>query len=447
MLFPESRSPHTRWPALLTKQGTSIMSVLGQLLLSEHLAPEQRQQLQWEQLGCVVDYARQHSPFYADRLPQTGYTPEDFSQVELLTRADLQKNYESIKCQPAPAAHGAVSTITSSGSTGLPIKADSTELMSLFWRCFTLRDHIWNQRDIKATLATIKFFKKGKHEYPGTRAKSWGAWATTLAPSGPTVVLNSRAPVEQQAKWLTEHQPDYLLTYPSNLDELASQYERHGRPPALRQLRTLGETLQPHMREHIQRVFGAPIADMYSAQELGYIALQCPENDHYHIQEENVYVEIIKDDGSVAPPGDVGKVVLSSLHNFVTPLIRYDIGDYAVAGRLPCSCGRTHRVLDRVMGRTRNMVRLPNGDVHWPAYNPVALHALLPGAQFQLVQTAMDRVEVRVANSPIPSEPIIQKMTGIINDALGHPFELDFQAVPSVERSSGGKYEEFMSRI
>lgn len=423
------------------------MSIVGQLLLSEKLTVEQRQQHQWEQVSCVVDYARQYCPFYTDRLPQVGFTAEEFRRIPLLLRSDLQQHYESIKCQPVPQEHGAVSTITSSGSTGMPIKADSTELMSLLWRCFTLRDHIWHRRDIKKTMATIKFFEKGKHEYPGTQSAGWGGWSSLLCDSGPIVVLNSRTSVSRQAQWLTDKQPDYLLTYPSNLDELASQFEHHGEPPVLMQMRTLGETLQPHMRNHAQRVFGAAVADMYSAQEIGYIALQCPENDHYHVQEENVYVEIIKDDGAAAQPGEIGRVVLTSLHNFATPLIRYDVGDYALLGRIPCSCGRTHQVIDRVMGRTRNMVRLPNGDVHWPAYDPVALHALLPDAQFQLVQTALDQVEVRVANCPLPSESIVRQMTRIINEALGFDFTLDFQAVSDVKRSSGGKYEEFLCQL
>ena len=78
---------------------------------------------------------------------------------------------------------------------------------------------------------------------------------------------------------------------------------------------------------------------MYSSQEVGYIALQCPENESYHIQAENVLVEILDDDGLPCEPGEVGRVVVTALHNLATPLLRYDIGDYAEVGS-PCSCGR-----------------------------------------------------------------------------------------------------------
>ena len=78
---------------------------------------------------------------------------------------------------------------------------------------------------------------------------------------------------------------------------------------------------------------------MYSCEEAGYIALQCPQAEHYHCQSESVLVEVLDDEGRPCTPGQVGKVVLTALHNFAMPLIRYENQDYAEVGP-PCACGR-----------------------------------------------------------------------------------------------------------
>jgi phenylacetate-coenzyme A ligase PaaK-like adenylate-forming protein len=86
------------------------------------------------------------------------------------------------------------------------------------------------------------------------------------------------------------------------------------------------------------------IADIYSEQEVGYIALQFPDYPYYHVQPENILVEVLDDNGNVCSSGDIGRVVITTLHNFTTPLIRYEIMDYAKVGE-PCSCGRGLPVL------------------------------------------------------------------------------------------------------
>ena len=125
-------------------------------------------------------------------------------------------------------------------------------------------------------------------------------------------------------------------------------------------MRTFGEILEPVCRATCQQVFGVKVVDMYSSQEVGYIALQCPEHEHYHVQAENLLVEVLAEDGRGCGPGEVGRVVVTTLHNFAMPLLRYDIGDYAEVGA-SCPCGRGLGVLTRILGRQRNLLVLPDG--------------------------------------------------------------------------------------
>src|SRR5262249_15877820 len=142
--------------------------------------------------------------------------------------------------------------------------------------------------------------------------------------------------------------------------------------------------------------WGVPLQDTYTSREGGYMALQCPEHTHYHVQSEAVLLETLDDRGEPCRPGEVGRVVITPLHNFAMPLIRCESGDYAEAGRF-CPCGRGLPVLNRIMGRSRNMLRLPKGGRIWPDLLPIEKSMDLPIAQYQLAQIDLHVIEARIA--------------------------------------------------
>ena len=99
-----------------------------------------------------------------------------------------------------------------------------------------------------------------------------------------------------------------------------------------------GESISPGTRTEIEEGFGADVVDRYGAMETGQMALQCPEGIHYHVQSENVVVEVVNADGQPVEPGEQGRVVVTTLHNYAFPLIRYQIDDVVTLGD-SCSCG------------------------------------------------------------------------------------------------------------
>ncbi len=177
--------------------------------------------------------------------------------------------------------------------------------------------------------------------------------------------------VDDQLAWLVRERPDYLLTHPTILDRLLRHSAETGvKPAGLKQVLTLSEILPPGLRDLCHELWGASIRDTYSSREVGYLALQCPEAQHYHLQSETVLVEILDAQGRRCAPGEVGRVVATPLHNVAMPLLRYDLGDYAEVGAEvgaeggtdagdACRCGRGLAVVRRILGRRQNMLRLP----------------------------------------------------------------------------------------
>lgn len=158
---------------------------------------------------------------------------------------------------------------------------------------------------------------------------------------------------------LVARRPAYLVAYPPLAGALARQCIKRGiELPQLREVAAYGEPVEDATRTDCLAAWNIPVHDRYSAEEVGYIALQCPEDPVVHVQSESVYLELLDCDGQPVPSGQAGRVVVTALHNFASPLLRYELGDWAIAGAL-CECGRGLPVLQRVLGRDRNCLHLP----------------------------------------------------------------------------------------
>jgi len=186
--------------------------------------------------------------------------------------------------------------------------------------------------------------------------------------------------------------------------------------------------------------------DLYTAREVGYIALQCPDHEHYHTQSENLLVEILDESGNPCEAGETGRVVVTTLHNYATPLIRYDIGDFAQVGA-PCPCGRGLAVIERILGRVRNMLVPPNGERYWPSMNLNTVHRIAPVLQLQSAQVGLNELEIRlVVRRPLTraeESVLIEHIAANLPDRLG----IVLRYVSEIARSPAGKFEQFVCEI
>ena len=433
------------WPALPGAEGVRMLAMQYQLAQSERWSPAALRAAQFAQLTQLLHHAKSTVPFYRDRLAGIATDrPLDaaaFAQIPLLRRQDIQENFDALVSHALPPDHGGMQEGNTSGSTGRPIRFMATPLTEVFWHAFTLREHLWQRRDFTGKLAAIR-----ARVTPGVSA-GWGASTDSAFRTGPSVMCNTERPIAEQAQWLMQQNPDYLISVASNVQELARYCGQRGlRPPRLCEVRTYGEALHPDARAEIRAAWNVPVTDMYSCREAGYLALQCPGHEHYHVQAEGIYLELLDEHGQPCAPGTLGRVVITVLHNFAMPLIRYDIGDYAEAGD-PCDCGRGLPVIRRIVGRVRNMLRLPDGGMRHPRFGEAQFGRIAPVRQFQVIQKTLHDIEVAlvVAHPLTPAEEDTLRVLIIKN--LAHPFTVAFVYRDDIPRSAGGKYEDFRSEV
>jgi len=422
-----------------------MLAALFQLERSQWLPPQELWKHTRRQLAALLRHAASTCPYYASRAADflaaapEEFTPDQFATLPLLRRREVQVHFGDMASRSVPPQHGKVQSSSTSGSTGEPVRYLSTDLVGFYWQAFNLRDHLWHRRDFSLKLAIIR---------SETKSEMLGNWfgdvgATTLA-TGPCLMIPMNASIESQADQVLESDPAYLTGHATNLVALLRTIAARERSlPGLRQVRCMGEAVPDESREYVSRAWGVPLIDLYSTRETGYIALQCPDGAGYHVQSESAHVEIIGPDGAACRPGETGQVVVTPLHNFAFPLIRYAVGDYAQVGEA-CGCGRGLPVIRRILGRSRNLMRLPDGSTRWPVFGIPKFLSIAPIRQFQFVQRSLDDLEVRLAVERALTPQEQARFGEHIAENLGHRFRLRWVFVPEIPASKSGKFEDFI---
>jgi phenylacetate-CoA ligase len=452
-LFTSLSFSEIAWPKTMNPLAASTYQLLEYFDKSQWMDPNEIKNLQFQQLLKVLTFAKVNVPFYGDRLSliNESVTAEDllgfWSQIPILTRADLQEAGQRMHAIKNLPDHGPVNSATSSGSTGRPVTSLSNQTVQFFFNVMSLREHLWAKRDFSKTMAVIKDLTDPQAVPPhGRKSLSWGISTYGNVPTGPCYSLGLCDPKEQLT-WLKRINPDYLLIYPTVLREilkLISESPTH-ELTRLQHVWTFGEIVEPELRRLTKSVLNIPLID--SSTEIGHIALQCPESENYHITSETVFVEVLNDNNEPCAPREIGRVVITTLHNYAFPLIRYEIGDYAEAGS-QCVCGRTLPVLHKVLGRKRNMLTKPTGEKCWPSFtgdNDENIIKVFGKNQFQIVQKSLTDMEVNIAGDKTFIDENVALAT--LKKLLGTTFTYQFNYVNEISRGPRGKYEDFKSLL
>lgn len=436
------------WPAVPTKADGPLLALLFQFERSQWAPPDALVDMQMRQLEQVLNVAAKTVPFWRERLrPLAGakkLTPELLRRVPLLTREDIQTHVEAMVSRKPPKGHEPIGEVVTSGSTGRPVRVKATRVTQLVFKALNMRLHLWHDRNPDGRVAALTALS-------GSEAKAAAEgkpirWAPVFG-RGEMWFKDIRTPVGQQLDWLGEVDPHYLLTYPTNLRALIERAAEVGwAPTRLAQVSTMGEIVTDDMRDACRARWDAELVDVYSTRESGIVAIQCPGHPHYLAQSESVYLEILDDDDQPCAPGTVGRIVVSVLNNLAMPMLRYDVGDFAEVGG-PCPTGRGLPVLRRIIGRARNMLVLPSGDRIWPYLPNAELAGMVPLRQMQVVQTALDAIEIRLCVARPLTDDETARLAAIVARDNGHPFDVTVTYHDAIGRSAGGKFEDFVCAI
>lgn len=439
------------------------LDLFDRLVRNEFLSADEHAARADAAVRQIVGYAAEHIPFYRDYLRGQGIDPGQIDGVDklpllpILTKQDLQHHAADLRPAQLPPGQKPGGMARTSGTTGQPAEVHHTAFSRNMFSVLKQRELRWFRFDPDGTFAYIRppndLPRRGDGEPIGLNTTcyhdSWPS-AGRYFHTGPFRGFSDLNPVEAQVEWLQKHSPDYVLGQSAQLEHLALGFPDHPPPPNLRAFEAISQQLTPDMRYRIESTFGVPVQQNYGLNEIGIVAVRCPEGGRYHVHTEHCLVEVVDDEGHPVAPGERGRLLVTGLSNAAMPLIRYDADDMAVAAEGPCPCGRTLPGFQDLVGRYRRTIALPPGTWgYWDTLLYTLGHApreLITGLRkYQLHQYRDGSFELRLESSALPDALMDAIHAAWRRHGGAESAPLAIQVLEDIPRPAGGKFQNFTS--
>jgi phenylacetate-CoA ligase len=249
---------------------------------------------------------------------------------------------------------------------------------------------------------------------------------------------------EEMMARLRAIQPQVLTGYAGTLAWIASQLTEADRIRIRpRIVFAGGEPVTAGIRRVLRTVFRCPVYDLYGANEFNLVAWECPSTGSFHLCEDNLVAEVLRD-GIPAKPGEEGELVGTALHCYAMPLIRFRLGDVVVQGEERCPCGAPYATIGGIHGRVMDRFLLPSGrSIHpFAVMNPM-LERTPWLRQYEVRQREGGLITIlMVPNTPPPAgDP--ERIAAAVSAEVGQDVRVEIELVSRIEPGSGGKYRPF----
>lgn len=432
------------FPRILSGEAARAQDVFQQLQRFERLDRARQREISGRQLSELMRHAHAHSPFWRARLERAGFEPENglacLARLPVLKRADLQEHRAAMRARGPNVSEDGIVVHATSGTTGEPVAVEKLKpIYAPLFIAATLLDHHRQARDFTRPLGIYAVSGSDSDEL------DWGAPANWFGPTGRAYqrCLVQR-PVAELYDALVRHRPHYVRANPTVIRALSQVAEERGVPaPAVGQFMSWAGPVTPELRLAARKQFGARIAENYSCQEVGYISQQCARHDHHHVMSALTMVEIVGDDDRPCPAGVTGRVLVSSLHSFAMPILRYEVGDLAQWGPA-CDCGVQTPVIERILGRTHDLVSLPDGSKRFISFSDEPFAAIAPIREYKVVLHADGVIEFIARPHRALGEHEKKRLAECLQARFDHPFRVVIREVEDMPWSGYWKRRDFV---
>ena len=430
------------WRILRKRYGGNFRRILREVLSRDGWGDQQTSEFQLTRLRSFVSDTATKSPFYIRRLreadidPEDIRSPEDFAQIPILDKKDVQRNWEDIHSPDFDRRK--LRQLWTSGTTGTGLRIDMTldswrEMWAVWWR---YRFRLGLAMDRWCGLVT-------GHLIVPVRQKKPPFWRINV-PGKAVLYSNyhiSEKNIPHYIRDIARRKLTWLHGYSSALNLLARwMVENDERLPHVCHVTTGGESLLEPQREVIEAAFGLKVFDHYGLGEAVANASQCPAGN-YHVDEDFAYTEFLPHESI----DGLYRIVGTNLSNPAFPLLRFDTADLVRLDDSGCDCGLPGRIVKDIVGRDEDYVLTPDGNrFTQPGW---LFYGLLSIREGQVVQKELDLIEVRLVRGRDFSDDDLRTVERRIRDLMGDKMRYRFRFVDAVERTAAGKIKCLISEI
>lgn len=405
--------------------------------------------IQIDKLRSLLSHCQQNVPYYRKLFRHVGFNANEsfkdseFRKISRLTKKIINENRELLKAKTST-VRDLVKNSTS-GSTGenLYFYQDKNAMLNrqaVVWRNYAWVDCLYADR--QAYLWGAPFDINKSRSFFG-RLHAFFNRSITLS----SYDLSEES-MRQYAKKLNKHKPKLFVSYPSPLATFAKfLLENDIKIPSIQSIITSAETLYSWQRSIIEKAFECSIYDRYGTREFGNIAHECNKHEGYHINLERFYIEILNEKGFPAKPKETGEIIITDLDNYGFPFIRYRIEDLAVPSNQLCSCGRGLPLIEKIEGRSFDIITAPNGNKIAGTFWTLTLRAIPGIDSFQIEQTSLNKLIVKIVPTSSYSKSAEQQLLEKISEKCGNEMEIRFVYTDKIPLTKSGKMRFVISAL
>ncbi|HUV06892.1 MAG TPA: phenylacetate--CoA ligase [Spirochaetia bacterium] len=371
---------------------------------AETISRDALKEHQLERLKETVEWALK-TPFYGPRLAEIGIKSsrdirslEDLNRIPYTTKDDLRQAFPYGLL--AREKSDVVRIHVSSGTTGIPTviyhsRADLENWTELLARCIVATGS--SKEDVFQNMMTYGLFTGGLGLHYGAERVGM-----MVIPSGP-------GNTKRQFRLMKDFQTTVVHATPSYLLHLYSKHQEEGVSLSEIALRKAYVGAEPHSentRKKIEGLFHIDVYNSYGLSEMNGpgVAFECIYKNGMHVWEDAYILEIIHPDSLEALGEEQeGELVFTTLNRSATPLLRYRTRDLSLIQSGPCPCGRTHRRIERIKGRTDDMLIINGVNVFPSQIEEVLMKMPEVGTNYQIViekKGALDQLTVKTEVTP-----------------------------------------------
>jgi phenylacetate-CoA ligase len=409
--------------------------------LLEHGDPAARNSWVSQQVLNLLSHARVHSKFWAKRLDRK--TPHDLTRAPVLSRRDLVEQVTTEGCLPLGREHGQAHEHITSGSTGIVTRFFISDMNTAYNQLRGLAQYLFEGQSLALNSVRMKREKvAGEKGYTITESPNWTGVLSGALRGGVGRFIKFQDPdYGQLGEELLRKPCGYFSSLPSVLLSLANAMGEHKfRRLQIVQFRSRGEQIPQALRD-LFRKEGIRMRDTYSCEEVGPIGVECGiYSGVFHIATSNVVVE--RDRPLQDVDGhQVGKLLITHLHSYATPFIRYEVGDLGSLGS-ECPCGHRGPIISRLHGRTESFLRRRDGTR--TSFVMDGRKSFEGVKEWRVRQTALDKLIFEVVPRRELTENAILQLANLFRNHSGPEFDVEIKVVDSIDW--GASYKRLVFR-
>jgi len=403
---------------------------------SQWWSVEQLQDFQWRELRRLLDHAFCSVPFYQKKYASAGIelgdikTREDFAKLPPLSRGEVNENRDSL-CSKS--SRDRLIPHATGGSSGVATRFYIT-LDSYDWRCAaSARAYSWSGYRIGERTLYLWGAPVGQVA-PLQKAKLDGYRFVRRELSIPTF-LQTPELWQRAYEVALRFRPKFIVGYVSSLDRFADFLLTRGlHIPEVQGVLAAAEPVSQSTRDIVQQAFRVPLFDTYGSREFMSIAAECAQHNGLHVHADNLLVET-EQDASCGPT----EFLVTDLHNYGMPFIRYRIGDLGTLSDSKCPCGRGLPLIKEIEGRALEVLRTRDGRSVSPILWRHVLKDVSEVREFQVQQTSVDEIVISMVLARPLSEGSEMLLRGEMAKVFSPSTRLTIKPVDAIPRLLSGK--------